>query len=214
MSIKNKKLNSRLFISPLLTDKGNLISSDKKKTDLLNTFFHSVFTQDNGHALKLNCKVTRQQFMKDVIVTEANVTKSIQKLNNSLSRTQKNIPSYFLKKIAFPILHVLTYLYNLCLSKGSMPYQWKLAIITPVHKKGSHDTASNYRPISLTSVFCRVIENIVSEKLLQHFFTYNLLSPKQYGFVPFRSTCSQLLNVLNKWFKSFDEGYVTNVIIH
>ena len=41
--------------------------------DLLNTFFHSVFTQDNGHALKLNCKVTRLQFMKDVIVTEADV---------------------------------------------------------------------------------------------------------------------------------------------
>ena len=38
------------------------------------------------------------------------------------------------------------------------------------------------------------------------------MSPKQYGFVPFQSTCSQLLNVLNKWFISFDEGYVTNVI--
>ena len=93
-----------------------------------------------------------------------------------------------------------------------MPYQWKLAIITSVHKKGLRDTASNYRPISLTSVFCRVLENIVSEKLLQHFFIYNLLSSNQYGFVPFQSTSSQLLNVLNKWFKSFDEGYVTNVI--
>ena len=106
----------------------------------------------------------------------------------------------------------MTHLYNLSLSKGNLPYQWKLAIITPVYKKGLHDTASSYRPISLTSVFCRVVKNIVSEKLLQHFFTYNLLSPKQYGFVPFRSTCSQLLNVLNKWFKSFDEGYFTNVI--
>ena len=150
--------------------------------------------------------------MKDVIVTEADVTKSIQKLNNSLSRTLENIPAHLLKKIAFSLLHVLTHLYNLCLSKHNIPYQWKLAIITPVHKKGSRDTASNYKPISLTSAFCRVIENIVSEKLLQHFFTYNLLPSKQYGFVPFRSTCSQLLNVLNKRFKSFDEGYVTNVI--
>ena len=97
----NKKLNSRSFIPPLLTDKGNLISSDKRKADLLNTFFHSVFTQDNHHALKLNCKVTRPQFMKDVIVTEADVAKLIQKLNNSLSRTPENIPAYFLKKLLF-----------------------------------------------------------------------------------------------------------------
>ena len=123
--------------------------------------------------------------MKDVIVTEADVAKLIQKLNNSLSKTPENIPAYFFKKITFPLLDVLIHLYNLCLSKGNLPYQWKLAIITPVHKKNSCDTASNYRPISLTSVFCRVIENIVSEKLLQHFFAYNLLSPKRYGFVPF-----------------------------
>ena len=106
---------------PSLTDKGNLISSNKIKADLLNIFFHSVFTQDNGHALKLNCKVTRPQFIEDVIVTEADVAKSIQKLNNSLSRTPENIPAYFLKKIAFLILHVLTNLYNLCLSKGNLP---------------------------------------------------------------------------------------------
>ena len=73
--------------------------------------------------------------MKDVIVTEPDVVKSIQKLNNSLSKTPENIPAYF-KKIAFPLLHVLTHLYNLCLSKGNLPYQWKLAIITLVHKKG------------------------------------------------------------------------------
>ena len=97
----NKKLNSRSFIPPLLTDKGNLISSDKRKADLLNTFFHNVFIQDNDHALKLNCKVTRPQFMKNVIVTEADVTKSIQKLNNSLFRTPENIPAYFKKKLLF-----------------------------------------------------------------------------------------------------------------
>ena len=121
----NKKLNSRSFIPPLLTDKGNLISSDKRKADLLNTFFHSVFTQDDGHALKLNCKVTRPQFMKDVIVTEADVAKSIQKLNNSLSRTPENIPAYFLKKLLFHyymfqlICTIFVYLKAICLISGN-----------------------------------------------------------------------------------------------
>ena len=67
----NKKLNSRSFIPPLIASNGNLISSDKEKADLLNAFFQSVFTQDDDHALKLNCKVTEPQFMKDLIVSEA-----------------------------------------------------------------------------------------------------------------------------------------------
>ena len=59
---------------------------------------------------------------------------------------------------------------------------------------------------------CQIVKSIVSEKLMQHFFTYYLLFPNQYEFVPFQSTCSQLLNVLNKWFKSFAEGHSTDVV--
>ena len=81
-----------------------------------------------------------------------------------------------------------------------------------MYKKGSRDGPSHYRPVSLTSVLCRVLENITAEKLTDHLFKYNLLSANQFGFMPNRSTCSQLLIALNKWYKSFDDAIDINII--
>ena len=50
----------------------------------------------------------------------------------------------------------LTTLYNICFQDGAMPLIWKSANITPTHKKDSTTDASNYRPISLTSVICKL----------------------------------------------------------
>ena len=50
-------------------------------------------------------------------------------------------------------------------------------------------------------MLCRVLENIIAEKLTARLFKYNLLSTNQFGFMPNRSNCSQLLIALNKWYK-------------
>ena len=79
-------------------------------------------------------------------------------------------------------------------------------------KKGSRDIPSNYRPISLTCVLCRVFENIIVSKLLCHLETFNLLSNNQFGFLPKRSLSSQLLCVLFKCFYASDSKYSVDLI--
>ena len=62
-------------------------------------------------------------------------------------------------------------------------------------KKGSRKLPSNYRPVSLTSVCCKVMESIVYDTMISFLHSNNLISKNQYGFLARRSTCAQL----NEW---------------
>ena len=53
-------------------------------------------------------------------------------------------------------------LYKKSLDDGSVPLDWKTGHVTPVHKKGSRAQVGNYRPVSLTSVVCKVMEKLVT----------------------------------------------------
>jgi len=85
------------------------------------------------------------------------------------------------------------------LAMNSIPESWKTANITPLFKKGDKRDSLNYRPISLTSVVCKVLERLVRDHLMKHLKMNNLLSNKQYGFIPGRSVSLQLLTVMNDW---------------
>jgi len=87
---------------------------------------------------------------------------------------------------------------------GCIPQDWKQAIVCPIFKKGSRKLPSNYRPVSLTSVCCKVMESIVYESMLFFLRSNSLISKDQFGFLARRSTCTQLLVTLNEWTRLTD----------
>jgi hypothetical protein len=104
------------------------------------------------------------------------------------------IPGYFLKKFASWLVYPITVIFNLSLSSSTLPSDWKHAIVTPLFKgKGSRNDISNYRPISCTSVTGKLLESLVKQRLLFHFLSNDMLSKSQFGFLPGRSTTSNLL---------------------
>ena len=64
----------------------------------------------------------------------------------------------------------------------------------------------NYRPVSLTSQVCKILESIIWDELIQHFMDSGMLSDAQHGFVPGRSWTSQLLLVIEEWSRRLDAG--------
>ena len=105
------------------------------------------------------------------------------------------IPGYFLKTFAPLLVHPLTAIFNSSLSTASLPLNWKHATVTPLFKgKGPTNDVVNYRPISFTSVTGKVLESLVKTRLLYHFMANYLLSNDQFGFLPGRSTTSNLLH--------------------
>ena len=95
---------------------------------------------------------------------------------------------------------------------GILPTDWKLANVSPVFKKSSKNLAENYRPISLTSIVCRLMEKIMKCQIMNHLLREDLLSPLQHSFVNKRSTVTQLLNYLDKSTEAIADGDVVDVI--
>ena len=79
------------------------------------------------------------------------------------------------------------------LTSGCIHKDWSRVLISPVYKKGNVHEASNYRPVSLTSVACKILEHIVCKHLLDHLERHNLLTTLQHCFRKAHSCESQLL---------------------
>jgi hypothetical protein len=98
------------------------------------------------------------------------------------------------------------------LSSSKIPTAWKSAIVTPVFKKGLSSDPSNYRPISLTSSACKILESIIKDHILDHLLSNNLLSKQQYGFLSKRSTTSQVLESSNAWHRNQSSKHQTDIV--
>ena len=88
-------------------------------------------------------------------------------------------------------------LLNKTYASGSIPKDWKVADVTAIHKKGSKFDPGNYRPVSLTSIVCKIAESFVRDTILEYMEMNNFLSDCQHGFRHGRSCVSQLLQVMD-----------------
>jgi len=71
------------------------------------------------------------------------------------------------------IARPLFLIFRRSLEFGTLPTDWKLAEVTAVHKKGSKSDSGNYRPISLTSVCCKILESLVRDHIMKHLMDNN-----------------------------------------
>ncbi|XP_044766875.1 uncharacterized protein LOC123322877 [Coccinella septempunctata] len=92
-----------------------------------------------------------------------------------------------LRRCASSLALPLSLIYQESLRSHCLPSSWVSASVTPIYKKGDSESAANYRPISLTSVPCKVLERIIQEQLLKFALENGLIPPAQHGFVPGRS---------------------------
>jgi len=71
---------------------------------------------------------------------------------------------------------------------------------------------SNYRPISLTSIPCKIIEGFIRDHITKHFTDNNLFNNNQYGSLKGRSTMLQLLRIMDEWTECLESGEQITVI--
>ena len=89
---------------------------------------------------------------------------------------------------------------------------WKKANVVPIYKSGPKGLPVNYRPISLTSVVVRVMERVIKQKMLRHLKINRLIHPTQHGFLPKKSTSTNLISYLDYITKKLDEGQPVDVL--
>ncbi len=95
---------------------------------------------------------------------------------------------------------------------GGVPEDWKSANVTPIFKKGAKSEPGNYRPVSLTSICCKLLESILRDVLMEHLERNKLINQSQHGFMPKKSCGTNLLEFLEKVTREVDEGNPVDVI--
>ena len=95
-------------------------------------------------------------------------------------------------------------LFDQILNDGTVPMDWKMANITPIHKKDKKSEPGNYRPVSLLPVVSKLFESLLKDCIMEHLSYNNLLSCNQHGFIPGRSCVTNLLELMDKWTDMLD----------
>ena len=186
-------------IPPLLQSDGSFAISN---VELLNTYFASVFTNDDGSLPSFAPRVNADVLMAPIkFSSKMHYFTFLLNVPNPLMDSLLCFSNQLLNSaIAFP----LSLLFNDSIDSDIIPKAWKVAFVCPVYKKGLHSLPSNYRPISLTCISCKVMESIVSQSIISHLRSHQLISADQFGFLSRRSTCTQLLTTLNDCTISID----------
>ena len=79
-------------------------------------------------------------------------------------------------------------------------------------KKGSRNKSENYRPVSLTSVICKLLERLIIDHLVDFLVKNKLINPSQHGFLKARSCLTNMLCFLEDVTKRVDEGSPVDII--
>ena len=131
---------------------GVLHQDSKDKAELLNKQFKSVFTVENKEDALPPLSENLYPSMVDIKVQEEGVKKLLGKLNTHKANGPDSNPNTLLKNCAEELAPVIANIFQHSLDTGTLPKDWRNANISPVFKKGNKHIASNYRPVSLTSV--------------------------------------------------------------
>ena len=199
----NAQIKPKEGISNLKKEDGTFTENDQDKAEVLNTFFSSVFVEEGDDPIP-ELKVNYKTILDDISINEENMLQVLKNLKISKSPGPDGIHPRILRELCHELAHPLLSLFNKTVQDGELPSSWKEAEVKPIFKKGSKEDPGNYRPVSLTSIICKIFENFVRDALYTHLITNSLLSKEQYGFCKKRSCVSQLIVTLNEWFTYLD----------
>ena len=146
---------------PMLEKEGKMYSTDLAKANILNEYFYSVFTQDNN-AILPDMGNAQYPDMPAIQVDTAGIAKLLGEIDPYKAMGPDGIPPKLLKELANEVAPCMGLMFSASLKQSVLPNDWKTALVTPVFKKGSRNDPCNYRPISLTSVCCKLFEHVVS----------------------------------------------------
>ena len=146
--------------------------------------------------------------MDDILCTPEEVEHLLLDLDVSKANGPDLVSARMLKNTATSIAPSIANLFNLSLCHGIVPECWKYSMISPILKSASKPKSdpNNYRPISLTSILCKLLEKHIFDVMYEHLSSNNLLSDSQWGFRPERSAVTALLSVLHEWLLTLEDG--------
>ena len=187
-----------------------VIKNHKEIEESLNNFFINVGPNTERN-IPVNPKIKPDQYLKNrnqlnfliAHISNEEVLAIINQLENKSTGPQ-SIPIKLLKLIPDLILTPICRIINHSFMTGVFPDALKISEVIPIHKGGSIEEINNYRPISLLSVFDKIIEKLMHKRLYEFLQEHNILFQNQFGFCKNNSTTFALLEFTEKIKETID----------
>ena len=187
------------------------IDNPKEIAEEVNTFFTKI-GPNTEKEIPHNPVIKPENYLKNrnqhnfifANITNEEVIDIISELENK-SPGPQSIPINLLKLIADLIINPLCNIITNSLITGIFPDALKISKVIPIHKGNSSEEVNNYRPISLLSIFDKIIEKLVHKRLYTFLEQHSILYHNQFGFRKNNSTTYALLQITEKIKESIDK---------
>ena len=163
----------------------------------MNDFFSSVFTREDDVPVP-TLNVLTDEKLEDVDVSAEAICSRLCKLKLDKSAGDDGMTPRILKALCEEIAVPVAMICRKSLDTGSIQRDWRTANVSPIFKKGSKHQVGNYRPVSLTSQICKVMESVLRDALLYHLDNHKLIRNSQHGFRKGFSCATNLLVFLEE----------------
>ena len=213
--LTNKKLKTTL-ISEIQHNNQNFTKRDEI-ANALNSHFNEIGT-NLAKDMPQSSRMPESYFtfsntefnIQNVSITK--VYKLLSTIKTSKSAGYDRISGKLLSDAAEAIAPTLTAIFNASINTGIFPDDFKIAIISPIHKSGRKTNCDNYRPISVLPSVAKIFERLITEQLETYLESNSILAEQQAGFRKMHSTQTSLLNITNQWLMNMDKGCLNGVI--
>ena len=187
------------FLSDIMNEYFSSISHNlaSKMPNLQREFFDYLPKSRNADSFFFN-PVTQTEIESEIMNTPLNKAHGLYSFPTRVLRSARHILS-----------HSLSVLINKSVEHGIYPTKLKLAKVIPIHKANDESDPSNYRPISLLSVFNRIFEKMMYIPLKSFLEKFSILYDSQYGFREKRSTEHAILEITNQIQTNMDRKLFT-----
>ena len=199
-------------VAPLKDTTGLTHSDSSRKANILNDQFSSVFNKDEQTDTIPDKGPSPYVDMPPITVDEG-VRKLLANLHIHKATGPDGVACRLLKELADEVTPMFQILFQASLNQAAVPAEWKTANVVPIYKKGEKNKAENYRPVSLTSVTCKMLEHILCSNIMTHLENNNILHDAQHGFRKRRSCESQLIVTIQDLAYNIDSKGQTDVIL-
>ena len=197
-----------------IMDEGTSYTNEEDICEIFNKKFQSVFTKEKYFSENIG-SCTGAEKLENISINKEMIEKELKEMDKNKASGPDEISCWVLKECAEELSVPLMIIFDDSLRQGKLPECWKWANIVPLYKKGSKQDPLNYRPVSLTSVVCKILERIIRKQWVDHLERKELISQKQFGFRKGRSCVTNLLSFYTRISESIQErdGWVDSIYL-
>ena len=218
-SYVNKKSKYKLRIGPLKTKDplggpDTLVEDDKDMANLINNTLGEVFTESPSNpSLPDTRRLPCSSPLSSVTFNMIQIRDQLGKMKSNTSPGPDGVRAKMIIELKDDLSAPLTHVLNESMRTGEIPYQWKLSNVAPIFKKGNSHDAENYRGVSMEDLFLKTGEKIIKNAILGHLLENKMLNSSQHGFLPKKSTVTNLIEYLDDILRHVDRGECVAVFL-